>query len=183
MSRLGKKPVQIPANVNVSVSGGKVTVAGGKSTLAMVHRPEVKVAVDGAAKIVSVSIDPKDAENSQVRAYWGMTRALIQNMVDGVTKGYEKTMEVVGVGFTAVVNGKNLDLKLGFANTIKMPIPPGLEVSVDKQFVKIKGADRQLVGQFAADMRAKRKPEPYNGKGVKYQTEVIKKKQGKAFGS
>lgn len=183
MSRLGKKPIEVPGNVSVAINGRKVTISSGSNKLEMEHRPEVKVAWNQNEKSLVVSIDPADAANRQIRAYWGMTRALLQNMVVGVTKGYEKTLEVVGVGFTAVVNGKNLDLKLGFANTIKVPIPMGVEVGVDKQFVRIKGADRQAVGQFAAVVRSKRKPEPYNGKGVKYVDEVIRRKQGKAFGS
>lgn len=183
MSRLGKKPIEIPANVNVAISGRKVTISSGNNSLSMEHRPEVKVTWNQDEKSLAVSIDAKDATDRKIRAYWGMTRALLQNMVVGVTKGYEKTLEVVGVGFTATVNGRNIDLKLGFANMIRLPIPMGLDVSVDKQFVKIKGADRQAVGQFAAVIRSKRKPEPYNGKGVKYVDEVIRRKQGKAFGS
>ena len=183
MSRLGKKPVPVPANVKVSITGRKVSIASGTQTLEMEHRPEVRVAWKPDEKHLEVSIDPQDSENRQVRAYWGMTRAMLQNMVNGVTKGYEKSLEVVGVGFTAAVSGKTIDLKLGFANIIKVQIPPGLDVSVDKQFIKIKGADRQKVGQLAADIRAKRKPEPYNGKGVKYTDEVIRRKQGKAFGA
>lgn len=183
MSRLGKKPIEVPGNVSVAINGRKVTISAGSNKLEMEHRPEVKVAWNQSEKSLVVTIDPADAANRQIRAYWGMTRALLQNMVVGVTKGYEKTLEVVGVGFTAAVNGKNLDLKLGFANTIKVPIPMGVEVGVDKQFVRIKGADRQAVGQFAAVVRSKRKPEPYNGKGVKYVEEVIRRKQGKAFGS
>src|SRR5690606_13652453 len=148
------------------------TISSGSNTLEMEHRPEVKVAWNQNEKSLVVTIDPADAENGTARAYWGMTRALLQNMVDGVTKGFEKNLEVVGVGYTATVNGRNLDLKLGFANTIRLTIPMGLDVTVDKQFIKVRGADRQAVGQFAAVIRSKRKPEPYNGKGVKYTTEV-----------
>jgi large subunit ribosomal protein L6 len=114
---------------------------------------------------------------------WGTTRALIASAVLGVTKGYEKTMEVVGVGWQASVTGDKLKLIVGFANPIMLDIPKGVKVTVDKQFVKVAGPDKQAVGMFASNMRASRKPEPYNGKGVKYTTEVIKKKAGKAFGS
>ncbi|MBL0927085.1 MAG: 50S ribosomal protein L6 [Phycisphaerales bacterium] len=183
MSRLGKKPVAIPANVKVETSGRTVKVSSGANQLAFTHRPEVKVTVDDKAKQVVCSLDEAVAGDGNGKAYWGLTRAMIQNMVNGVTKGYEKTLEVVGVGFTAEVAGKDLKLKLGFANPIMVPIPAGVKVSVDKQFVKIQGADKHAVGQFAAAVRAKRKPEPYNGKGVKYTDEVIRRKEGKAFGA
>lgn len=183
MSRIGKKPITLPAGVKAQIAADKVTIAGPKHTLSMPVRPEVKVTYDEAAKRIDVAIDPSSADNSAVKAYWGTTRALIQNMIEGVTKGYEKTMEVIGVGWTAAVQGKNLKLTVGFANSLIMPIPQGLEVTVDKQFVTIKGADKKQVGQFAADMRARRKPEPYNGKGIKYKEEVIKRKQGKQFGA
>lgn len=183
MSRLGKKPIPVPANVAVAISGRKVTISSGSNKLELTHRPEVGVAWRPEDKSLAVTVEEANQGDRASRAYWGMTRSLLQNMVLGVTKGYEKTLEVVGVGFTAAVNGRNIDLKLGFANLIKLPIPLGLDVTVDKQFIKIKGADKQAVGQFAAQIRAKRKPEPYNGKGVKYIDEVIRKKQGKAFGS
>jgi large subunit ribosomal protein L6 len=143
----------------------------------------VNVAIDEGAKEICVTIDPKDAKTKQVRAYWGLTRALLANMVVGVTTGYEKKLEVVGVGYTAKLAGQQLDLKVGFANTISVPIPSGLDVKVDKQMIVVKGIDKQMVGEFAATVRAKRKPEPYNGKGIKYLDEVVRRKQGKAFGS
>lgn len=184
MSRIGKKPVPVPSNVKVSIGSDRVvSVESGSKKLTMTHRPEVRVSYDEGAKAVRVGIDEADAEKREVRAYWGMTRAIINNMVNGVTKGYEKTLEINGVGWGAVNAGKTLDLKLGYANVIKIPIPMGVDVNVDRNFVKISGADRQAVGQFAAVVRAQRKPEPYNGKGIKYTTETIRRKQGKAFGS
>ncbi|MBK7404486.1 MAG: 50S ribosomal protein L6 [Phycisphaerales bacterium] len=183
MSRIGKKPVSIPGNVKVAVAGGSLKVDGPKGSLAINLRPEVKVEWNEGAREVHCSIDQADMENRAARAYWGMTRALIQNMVDGVTKGYEKTMEVVGVGWGAQLVGKQLKLQLGYASPVMMDIPAGITVGVEKQIVKISGADKQAVGQFAAAMRAKRKPEPYNGKGVKYQEETIRRKQGKQFGA
>jgi len=183
MSRLGKKPIEIPANVKVAVDGRKITVSSGSNSLTMEHRPEVKVAYDAGSKSVSVSIDEKDHENKNVRAYWGTTRAIISNMVTGVTKGYEKALDIVGVGYTAELSGQNLKLKLGYANPIIVPVPPGVKVVVEKQIVRVSGPDRQAVGQFAAVVRSKRKPEPYNGKGVKYVDETIRRKQGKAFGA
>lgn len=182
MSLLGKKPIEIPANVKVEVAGRKVSVSSGSKKLDMTHRPEVKVSVNADAKTVTVEPAKGCETLPNTGAYWGTTRALINNMVGGVTKGYEKKLEVVGVGYAAEVSGKNLKLKLGFANAIFVPIPVGVEVSVDKTFVTVKGADRQAVGEFASVVRSKRKPEPYNGKGVKYVGEVIQKKEGKAFG-
>ncbi|MEZ6244132.1 MAG: 50S ribosomal protein L6 [Phycisphaerales bacterium] len=183
MSRIGKKPVEVPKGVKVSINGRKVTVEGPKGTLSFEHHPEVSVAWNEDEKAVVVSIDESKMGARQARAQWGTARALIANMVKGVTDGYEQKMEVVGVGWTAAVSGKNLDLKIGYANTVRMAIPQGVNVSVEKQLVTITGADKQAVGSFAADMRAKRKPEPYNGKGIKYADEVIKKKQGKQFGA
>jgi large subunit ribosomal protein L6 len=183
MSRLGKKPVPVPANVKVDVAGDKITVSSGSKTLSIHKRPEVTVAYDAGSRLVSVSIDEKDHENKVVRAFWGTTRAHIANMIKGVTEGYQKQLEVIGVGYVATVAGKTLDLKVGFANILKVPIPVGVEVSVDKQFITVKGSDKQAVGQFASVVRAQRKPEPYNGKGIKYTTETIRRKQGKAFGS
>ena len=183
MSRIGRKQIEIPANVKVQLTDQAITVTGPQGTLSMPLRPDVRVKWDEAEKAITVSIDEADAENRIVRACWGTTRANIQNMVEGVTKGYEKTMEVVGVGWTPSLAGSRLKLVVGYANPIMMDIPKGLKVTVEKNFVKIAGPDKRMVGQFAAEMRAKRKPEPYNGKGIKYTTEVIKKKAGKTFGA
>jgi large subunit ribosomal protein L6 len=180
MSRIGKKPVEVPKGVKVGVSDGRITVEGPKGRLEWSHRPEVRV--EAGEKSVSVTVDESLLGDRRVRALWGTTRALISNMMVGVTKGYEKKMEIVGVGWTASVAGQTLKMNLGFANTIEMPIPKGISVAVDKQFVTITGPDKQAVGQFAAAARAKRPPEPYNGKGVRYATEVIRKKEGKQFG-
>jgi large subunit ribosomal protein L6 len=183
MSRIGKKPVVLPAGVKVQVAADKVTISGAKHSLVVPVREEVKVTFDEAGKQLGVTIADGHADNPAAAAYWGTTRALLQNAVEGVNKGYEKVMEVVGVGWTAALQGKNIKLTVGFANPIVMPIPAGLDVTVDKQFVTIKGPDKKAVGQFAADMRARRKPEPYNGKGIKYKEETIKRKQGKQFGA
>ncbi len=181
MSRIGKKPIPIPSNAKVQVAGADVTVEAGSKKLTRRVANGVNVQVDGSSVLVTI---PESAMgNRQARADWGTTRALISNMLVGVTKGFERTLEINGVGWQATVGGKTLDLKIGFANIIKVPIPLGLEVNVEKNFVKIKGPDKQVVGQFAAVVRSKRKPEPYNGKGIKYQEEVIRRKQGKAFGA
>ncbi len=183
MSRLGKKPVEVPADVKVEQAGRKVTISGKAGSLTFEHRPEVMVSYNTDAKELVVSIDPKDEHKKPVRALWGTTRATLANMIQGAKAGYEKKLEVVGVGYTATIAGKNLKLKVGFANAIEVPIPQGLAVSVEQQIITVKGPDKQLVGQFASVVRSKRKPEPYNGKGIKYTTETIRRKQGKAFGS
>ncbi len=181
MSRIGKQPVAVPSGVKVAVQGRKVSVSGPQGTLTLEHRPEITVKQADASVVVAV--DPRHADKTDVNAYWGTTRALLRNMMEGVTKGYERSLEVVGVGWSAAVAGKNLKLVVGYANPILVAIPEGLKVTVEKQFIKVVGADQQKVGQFAAEVRSKRKPEPYNGKGIKYTTEVIKKKQGKQFGA
>lgn len=184
MSRIGRKAIQVPANVKIALKDSTVSVQGPMGTIPVKHRPEVKVAWNESEKAITCSIDEgRHGEDRFVNACWGTTRALIQSAIVGVTKGYEKVMEVNGVGWTAAVQGNKLKLVVGFANPIMMDIPAGLKVAVDKQFVKISGSDKRMVGQFASDMRAKRKPEPYNAKGIKYQTEVIKRKSGKQFGT
>lgn len=184
MSRIGKKPVEVPSGVKVSIGAGReITIEGPKGTLKMTHRPEVNVAWDESEKRITVGIDEKRMEDGEARAYWGTTRALLANMIVGVTKGYEKSLDVVGVGWGAQVQGKQIRLQVGFANPIFMDIPSGVNVAVDHTNIKISGPDKQTVGQFAAAVRAKRKPEPYNGKGIKYTEEVIRRKAGKAFGA
>ena len=183
MSRIGKQPVTVPAGVKVTIAGNKVTIGGSVGTLHLNIPDSVSVKWNESEKSIVVAIDPKNINNAQIKADWGTTRAIIKNMIAGVTKGYEKSLEIVGVGWTATLAGKNLKLVVGYANPILMPIPEGLKVTVDKQIVKVSGADKQAVGHFAATMRAHRKPEPYNGKGIKFTDEVIKKKQGKQFGA
>lgn len=183
MSRIGKKTVPVPAGVKIAIKDRTVNVEGPKGKLAFTHRAEVKVAFSEADKAVNCTIDESDKSNRVAGALWGTTRAIIRNMVQGVSQGYEESMEVVGVGWTAAVNGKKLKLVVGYANPIELDIPTGLTVAVDKQIVKVSGPDKQLVGQFAASMRQVRKPEPYNGKGIKYVGETIKRKQGKQTGA
>lgn len=181
MSRLGKMPVPL-GKASANINGRKISISAGNSTLEYEHRPEVTVTLDEDTKSLVVSVDEDRAQEKQVRAFWGMTRALLANMVVGVTQGYEKKLEVIGVGYTAALAGSNLNLKVGFANTITVPVPMGVEVKVEKQLITINGPDKQKVGQFAAEVRSKRPPEPYNGKGIKYSDEVVRRKQGKAFG-
>lgn len=180
MSRIGKKPVAVPAGVTVSVNNGVVNVKGKLGTLSITHRPEVTVEIDDSSKAVVVS---RREETRASRAYHGMTRALVANMILGVTEGYKKELEVVGVGWSAQVQGPKVKLKVGYADDKIVAIPQGVTVVVTGPKITITGIDKQAVGQTAAEIRSKRKPEPYNGKGIKYVDEVIVRKQGKAFGS
>jgi large subunit ribosomal protein L6 len=182
MSRIGRKPITVPAGVKVALQGGKVNVEGPLGKLSFTPHPTVKVVWNETEKSIVASADPK-ADPDEVSAHWGTARAEIQNMIIGVTKGYEKSMEVVGVGWAASLAGKQLKLLVGYANPIMLDIPTGVKIVVEKQIVRVSGPDKHAVGQFAAQMRAKRKPEPYNGKGIKYLEEVIKRKQGKQFGA
>jgi large subunit ribosomal protein L6 len=177
MSRIGKKPVVVPAGVKVGVAGRKISVEGPLGKLDFGFRPEVHVQYDEAGKQINVSAD---GNVRQHRAYHGLTRAMIQNMVVGVTKGYERKLEVVGVGYLAAVQDTTLQLRVGYANEIQKPIPDGLKVTCpDQTHVVVQGIDKQLVGQFAAEVRAVRKPEPYKGKGIRYDGEAVRRKAGK----
>ena len=181
MSRIGKKPVVIPGGVNVGISGNEISIEGPLGKLKIVHRPEVQVAMDDESKTLVVT---RHVDDRFSRAFHGMTRALIQNMVNGVTQGYEKRLEVVGVGYLAAIQGSQLQLRVGFANEVHKQIPAGLDVSCpDQTHVVVKGPDKQQVGQFAAEVRAVRKPEPYKGKGIRYEGEHVRRKAGKAVGA
>lgn len=176
MSRIGKKPVVIPSGVSVTKNKSEITVKGPQGTLTMTHRPEVEVAVEDGVVHVSVVSTDRNA-----RAYFGMTRALINNMIIGTSKGFSKQLDVSGVGYRADVKGNELVLNLGFTHTINYPIPAGVKVEVDKNNrITISGCDKQKVGQMAAEVRAYKPADPYKLKGVKYVDEVVKRKVGKA---
>jgi large subunit ribosomal protein L6 len=182
MSRIGKQPVPIPAGVKVRVADGKVVVegTGGKKLEFSPHRT-MKVAVDEAAKVVRVE-RPDDERLS--RSLHGLTRTLIANMIVGVTKGYEKRLKIEGIGYQARMDKTAVVLTVGFANPITMRPPPGVTVELpDATTIVIKGADKQMVGQFAAEIRHQRPPEPYKGKGIRYENEQVRRKEGKAFAS
>jgi large subunit ribosomal protein L6 len=180
MSRIGKQPVVVPSGVKVSVDADLISVEGPLGKLSYRHRPEISVVIDENNRVV---FERKNNEK-QSRAYHGLTRSLVQNMVEGVTKGYEKKLEIVGVGYLAAVQEQTLQLRVGFANEVHKPIPQGLEVTCpDQTHVVIKGTDKQQVGQFAAEVRAVRKPEPYKGKGIRYVDEHVRRKAGKAVGA
>ena len=179
MSRIGKKPVSVPSGVTVQVADGTETVEGPKGKLQLQHRPEITVAYRDQDKAVVVE---RKKDDRQGRALHGLTRALLQNMMVGVAQGYEKRLEIIGVGYLAAVSGATLQLRVGLANELQVPIPEGLKVTCpDQQHVVIQGIDKQLVGQFAAEVRARRKPEPYKGKGIRYLGEPVRRKQGKAM--
>lgn len=180
MSRIGKKPVAIPSGVTVTVDGAKVTVKGPKGELSIQHLPEVTVKVDGDQVVVDRMNDEKES-----RARHGLTRQLVSNMVVGVSDGFTKQLEIVGVGYKAQANGKVLDLSLGFSHPVKFPVPDGIEIKnseENKNIIIITGIDKQLVGQVAANIRTYRPPEPYKGKGIKYVGEQIQRKAGKTAG-
>ena len=175
MSRIGKKAVPVPAGVTATIDGGQLSVKGPKGTLAMPLVPDIAYAVDGGAISVQPANDSKTA-----RAFWGMQRTLVSNLVVGVTDGFTKTLEISGVGYRASVAGKNLKLQLGYSHDVDYPIPDGITVKTpDQTTVEISGADKQQVGQVAAEIRRWRKPEPYKGKGIKYRGEYIFRKEGK----
>ncbi|MBQ8247023.1 MAG: 50S ribosomal protein L6 [Lachnospiraceae bacterium] len=175
MSRIGRMPIAIPAGVTVEVAeNNKVTVKGPKGTLERVLPAEMEIKVEGAEVVVSRPNDLK-----KMKSLHGLTRTLINNMVVGVTAGYEKKLEVNGVGYKAAKAGKKLTLSLGFSHPVEMEDPEGIETTVDNNIIVVKGIDKEKVGQFAAEIRDKRRPEPYKGKGIKYADEVIRRKVGK----
>lgn len=177
MSRIGKKPIPILDGVKVAIDGNTVNVEGPKGKLSFTHRDEIQVALGDDGK--SVVVSRQDDERAS-RAYHGLTRALVANMIAGVKTGYEKKLEIIGVGYLATIKNKVLQLRVGFANELHVPIPDTLEVACpDQTHIVVKGCDKQAVGQFAAHVRSLRKPEPYKGKGVRYVGEVVKLKAGK----
>ena len=175
MSRIGRAPIAIPAGVEVTLEGNVITVKGPKGTLTRTLNPELTVTVD--AGVITVT-RPNDEKYN--RSIHGLNRTLIANMVTGVTEGYQKTLEINGVGYRAAKEGNKLVMNLGFSHQVFMPEIDGITIDVpNANTVIINGIDKQLVGQFAADVRSKRPPEPYKGKGIKYSDEVIRRKEGK----
>ena len=176
MSRIGRKPINIPAGVEVKVDGSCVTVKGPKGTLTQKFQPSMNIAVEGAEIVVTRPND--DKEN---RSLHGLTRTLIHNMIVGVTEGFKKELEINGVGYRAAKQGKKLVMNLGYSHQVEMEEIEGITIDVpDQNKIIISGADKQLVGAFAANVREKRPPEPYKGKGIKYVEEHIRRKEGKA---
>jgi large subunit ribosomal protein L6 len=182
MSRIGRKPVPVPPSVKVSIAEQTVEIEGPKGKLSFKHRPEIDVAFDQAGQQILVSRHDDERTN---RSLHGLTRSLVANMVQGVTMGYTKKLEIVGVGYQAQLKKANtLALQVGYANQVVLEAPQGVTVQVpDQTHVTISGADKQAVGQFAAIVRKVRPPEPYKGKGIRYEGEFVRRKAGKAFGS
>ena len=176
MSRIGKKPIPIPPGVTVAVEGSTVRVKGPKGELSQTFRPEVRVRVDDGQVVVERAADSKTH-----RAMHGLTRALVANMVQGTVSGYRKTLELVGVGYRAEKKGKVLVLNVGYSHPVEYPEPEGMTITTpNPTTIVIEGIDKQRVGQVAAEIRSVRPPEPYKGKGIKYQDEQIRRKAGKA---
>jgi large subunit ribosomal protein L6 len=176
MSRKGKLPIAIPKGVEVKISNTEISVKGPKGTLVQKLMPGVDVKVEGQEVLVSLA-----DENGGLNHFHGLYRTLIFNMVEGTTKGFEKKLEMIGVGYRAAIQGPLLDLQLGFSHPTKLEIPAGITVKVDKNTsITISGFDKHLVGQFAATVRSMKKPEPYQGKGIRYSGEYVRKKAGKA---
>lgn len=175
MSRIGRKPINIPAGVEVKINGSEVSVKGPKGTLSQSFNPKMGIAQEGSEILVTRPDDQK--EN---RSLHGLTRTLIHNMVVGVTEGFSKTLEVQGVGYRVQKQGKDLVMNLGFSHQVTMEAPEGIKLETpNPNKIVVSGADKQRVGQFAAEIREKRPPEPYKGKGIKYVDEVIRRKEGK----
>ena len=176
MSRIGKKPIEIPKGVEVKIDGNSVLVKGPKGSLQRTFASEIGIRREDGSIIVSPVQEGKD-----VGALHGLTRTLISNMIEGVTKGFERILEISGVGYKALVQGRNIVLNLGFSHQITYSLPVGIDASIEKQtIVTLKGIDKELLGQVASTMRGLRSPEPYKGKGIKYREEKIIRKVGKA---
>ncbi len=180
MSRIGLKPISISPQVTITESDGVVTVKGPKGTLSLTKRPEIEMKLEN--NTVNFSVSDKYINTKNSSAYLGLTRSLVNNLIKGVTEGFEKKLELVGVGYRAKMAGANVvSLTLGFSHPIEFKVPEGIHIEVvDNMNVIIKGANKYMVGQVAANIRKIRKPEPYKGKGIKYAGEVIRRKQGKS---
>ncbi|NKJ43878.1 MULTISPECIES: 50S ribosomal protein L6 [unclassified Novosphingobium] len=175
MSRIGKKPVAIPSGVTADIANGVLTVKGPKGTLTLSLVDDIAYAVEDG----TISVKPAN-DTKRARAFWGMQRTLVSNLVTGVTQGYTKILDITGVGYRANAQGKNLKLQLGYSHDVDFAVPEGIEIKTpDNTTVEISGIDKQKVGQVAAEIRRWRKPEPYKGKGIKYRGEFIFRKEGK----
>jgi large subunit ribosomal protein L6 len=175
MSRVGKYPVEVPAGVQVAITGNLFTARGKLGELKMPLTDLVETIIDGN----KVTVKPRSTQ-SQARMMWGTTRALIKTMVTGVSAGYAKSLEITGTGYRAAVQGKNLEINLGFSHPVIYPVPEGIKITCEKPTsIKVEGVDKRLVGQVASEIRAFRPPEPYKGKGARYTDETIRRKEGK----
>jgi len=187
MSRIGKKPIPLPSGVKVDIQARRVSISGAKGNLAFEHPEGISVAHDQASSALVVT---RSSDTSRHRAFHGLTRALLNNMVIGVTDGYLKRMEIYGTGYNCAVSGSTLEMKVGFSHTVKLKIPDGVKVDIEVPATRgdetpakltVSGIDKQAVGQFARTVKDARPPEPYKGKGIRYEGEHIRRKAGKAF--
>jgi len=178
MSRIGKQPIPIPVGVSVSVSANVVTVQGPKGTLSFAHALDVSISVSDREVVVT-----KAGESKRARAIWGTTAKTVSNMIAGVSDGFEKKLELNGVGFRMAVSGTSLDLALGFSHPVKASLPDGIGAAIEKNILTISGIDKQKVGQFAAEIRGLKPVEPYKGKGFRYVGEIVRRKEGKKSSS
>ena len=176
MSRIGKQPILIPSGVTVTVDGSQVKVKGPKGSLSLAVHPLVHVVTEGAEILVTIA----DSEDRQQRSLWGLTRTLVNNMVLGVTTGFSKKLELVGVGYKVAVAGRKVNMSLGFSHPVEIDLPEGITAEAEKTTLTLSGTDKQMVGEIAAQIRRLRKPEPYKGKGIRYAGEVVRRKAGKA---
>jgi large subunit ribosomal protein L6 len=174
MSRIGKKPILIPPGVDVKIEDNLVVIKGPKGELFRKIRPEIKIEIKEGKIFVSPKIETK-----KTKAFWGLTRTLLFNMIKGVVEGYEKKLQIEGLGYKAEIEGGNLVLRVGFSHPVKVEAPKGIKFSVDKNIITVSGIDKELVGQLAAKIRKIKPPEPYKGKGIRYLGEVVKIKPGK----
>ncbi len=175
MSRIGKQPVTVPQGVTASVEGQKVSVKGPKGELAFEATEDVVLTMEDG----TISVKPRD-ESQRARAAWGLSRTMVSNLVEGVTKGFERRLEINGVGYRAAVQGSDLQISVGYSHEVRYPIPAGIKIETPRPTeIVVTGADKQRVGQVAAEIREFRKPEPYKGKGIKYADETIHRKEGK----
>ncbi|MES3099110.1 50S ribosomal protein L6 [Sphingomonas faeni] len=175
MSRIGKKPVTVPADITPTIENKQLTMKGPKGTLKMPLRDEISYTIEDGG----ISVQPAN-DTKRARAFWGMQRTMVQNLVTGVSEGFTKKLLITGVGYRAAAQGRNLKLQLGYSHDVNIDVPEGIEVKTpDNTTIEISGSDKQMVGQLAAEIRQWRKPEPYKGKGIKYDGEFIFRKEGK----
>jgi len=175
MSRIGKQPISVPDGVQIKIEGKKIEIKGSKGELSLEFPNFISVTHEESV----LQVMPMNKEAKEQRMKWGLIRALIANMVKGVSEGFEKKLEINGVGYKAAMQGKKIVMQLGYSHPVELDIPDGIEATIEKNVVSIKGIDKYLVGEIAATIRSKRKPEPYKGKGIKYIDEVIRRKAGK----
>ncbi len=180
MSRIGKQPVVLPAGVEAAVAGNDVTIKGPKGSLIVALHPHAKVEMSDADGAKALMVTMVSTESTLDRALWGTMRANLRNACEGVTKGYEKQLEMNGVGYKVALNGRTLKLDVGFSHPVQYLLPEGVNAAVEKNVITLTGINKQLVGHTAAEIRKIRKPEPYKGKGIKYMEETIRRKAGKA---